>query len=139
GYQGHVIGGMGAITSAMSQACKDLGVEIRTNAPVARINQSAVRVRGGTLEAGEFTAAQRVASNADPKRTFLKLLEPADLDADFRRQVRGIRLHGPCAKVNFVLAEEPRVIGMPADRSRAERSFFTLVPTLQSAEDCYNA
>ena len=33
----------------------------------------------------------------------------------------------------------PQVRGMPGDRTRAERSFFTLVPTLQSAEDCYNA
>jgi phytoene dehydrogenase-like protein len=46
---------------------------------------------------------------------------------------------GPCAKVNYVLSEAPRVIGMPADRTAPERSFFTLVPTLQSAEDCYNA
>ena len=139
GYQGHVIGGMGAITTAMSKACKDLGVEIRTDAAVAQINQAGGRVRGVTLESGEFIEAPRVASNADPKRTFLKLLAPADLDADFRRQVHGIRMNGPCAKVNFVLAEEPRVRGMPADRSPAERSFFTLVPTLQSAEECYSA
>jgi phytoene dehydrogenase-like protein len=122
----------------MSEACKDLGVDIRTEATVAQINQSGGRVRGVTLASGEFIEASRVASNADPKRTFLQLLAPADLDADFRRQVQGIRMNGPCAKVNFVLTEEPRVTGMPADRSPAERSFFTLVPTLQSAEDCYN-
>jgi phytoene dehydrogenase-like protein len=139
GYQGHVIGGMGAITAAMRAACTDLGVEIRTGAPVAKINQSGGNVRGVTLESGEFIEAPRVASNADPKRTFLKLMDAADLDADFRGQVRGIRMDGPCAKVNFVLGEEPRVTGMPADRSKAERSFFTLVPTLQAAEDCYNA
>ena len=139
GYQGHVIGGMGAITAAMRAACTDLGVEIRTRAPVARINQSGGKVRGVTLESGEFIEAPRVASNADPKRTFLQMMAPADLDEDFRNQVRGIRMAGPCAKVNFVLGEEPRVTGMPADRGQAERSFFTLVPTLQSAEDCYNA
>jgi phytoene dehydrogenase-like protein len=139
GFQGHVIGGMGAITLAMSKACADLGVEIRTGATVAQINQAGSRVRGVTLETGEFIEAPRVASNADPKCTFLKLLGPADLDADFRQQVQGIRMNGPCAKVNFVLGEEPRVTGMPGDRSPAERSFFTLVPTLQSAEDCYNA
>jgi phytoene dehydrogenase-like protein len=38
-----------------------------------------------------------------------------------------------------VLAEEPRVRGMPADRNPLQRSLFTLVPTLESAEDCYNA
>ena len=139
GFQGHVIGGMGAITGAMRAACMDLGVGIRTASPVAKINQAGGRVRGVTLESGEFVAADIVISNADPKRTFLQLLDPADLPEEFRRAVRGIRMDGPCGKVNFVLAEEPRVTGMPADRSREERSLFTLVPTLREAEDCYHA
>jgi phytoene dehydrogenase-like protein len=137
GFQGHVIGGMGAITQAMGRACSDLGVEIRTNAGVARINQQAGRVRGVTLESGATLEAGMVVSNADPKRTFLQLLAPADLDPDFRQRIAAIHMAGPCAKVNYVLAEEPRVTGMPADRSAPERSFFTLVPTLQGAEDCY--
>ena len=33
GFQGHVIGGMGAITGALATACADLGVEVRTGAP----------------------------------------------------------------------------------------------------------
>ena len=139
GFQGHVIGGMGAITEAMRRACVDLGVEIRTGASVASINQTGGRVRGVTLESGEFIEAGLVVSNADPKRTFLKLLQPQDLDPGFRRAIAAIRMAGPCAKVNFVLGEEPRVTGMPADRKPAERSFFTLVPTLQGAENCYNA
>jgi phytoene dehydrogenase-like protein len=138
GFQGHVIGGMGAITQAMRGACIDLGVTIRTSAPVARINQTNGTVRGVTLDSGEVIEAACVVSNADPKRTFLGLLAPSDLDADFRGQVAAIRMAGPCAKVNFVLGEEPRVNGMPADRAPAERSFFTLIPTLQGAEDCYN-
>jgi phytoene dehydrogenase-like protein len=138
GFQGHVIGGMGAITQAMRQACLDLGVTIRTSAPVRRIEQSAGKVRGVTLESGEFIESSCVVSNADPKRTFLGLLEADALPAEFREQVRAIRMAGPCAKVNFVLSEEPRLPGMPPDRTPAERSFFTLIPTLQGAEDCYN-
>lgn len=138
GFQGHVIGGMGAITQAMLRACIDLGVEVRTNSAVARINQSNGIVRGVTLESGEVVDSRYVVSNADPKRTFLGLLDPNDLDAEFRDHVRSIRMAGPCAKVNFVLSEEPRVTGMPADRRRPERAFFTLVPTLQSASDCYH-
>src|SRR6202795_5229380 len=37
GVWGHAIGGMGAITQAMRQACEQLGVEIRLEAPVARV------------------------------------------------------------------------------------------------------
>jgi phytoene dehydrogenase-like protein len=138
GFQGHVIGGMGAITQAMRQACLDLGVTIRTSAPVARIEQAGGRVRGVTLESGEFIESACVVSNADPKRTFLGLLPSDALPAEFREQVRAIRMAGPCAKVNFVLGEEPRLPGMPSDRTPPERSFFTLIPTLQAAEDCYN-
>ncbi|HLQ13558.1 MAG TPA: NAD(P)/FAD-dependent oxidoreductase [Steroidobacteraceae bacterium] len=139
GFQGHVIGGMGAITAAMGRACQDLGVEIRTQAPVRQINQHRGRVRGVTLQSGESLDAPIVLSNADPKRTFLGLLGPTDLDHEFRRRVASIHMAGPCAKINYVLAEEPRVTGMPGDRSAPERSFFTLVPTIQGAENGYHA
>jgi phytoene dehydrogenase-like protein len=138
-WQGHVIGGMGAITQAMRSACEDLGVEIRTAAPVERINIVSGRATGVTLESGEACDATLVVSNADPKCTFLTLIDPGDLEARFQEDVGNIRLGGPAGKVNFVLSEEPRVNGMPADRTRPQRSLFTLIPTLDEAEDNYNA
>ncbi len=39
GFYGHVMGGMGAITEAMASACRKAGVEIRTSAPVSRIDR----------------------------------------------------------------------------------------------------
>ena len=47
-WQGHVIGGMGAITQAMQAACDDLGVDIRTSATVEQINI----VKGATTGGG---------------------------------------------------------------------------------------
>jgi phytoene dehydrogenase-like protein len=138
-WQGHVIGGMGAITQALRSACEDLGVEIRTSAPVASINTANGRATGVTLESGDVCDAKLVVSNADPKRTFLTLVGPGDLDARFREDVANIRMDGPAGKVNFVLSEEPQVNGMPADRTRPQRSLFTLIPTLAEAEDNYNA
>ena len=46
-------------------------------------------------------------------------------------------MDGPAGKVNFVLAEEPRVNGMPADRSKSQRSLFTLIPTLAESPGCW--
>lgn len=138
-WQGHVIGGMGAITQALQGACEDLGVQVRTSAPVRQINVQNGRATGVTLESGQVCDAQLVVSNADPKRTFLGLVETSELDADFRRDVDNIRMDGPAGKVNFVLSEEPRVNGMPGDRSRSQRSLFTLIPTLEEAEANYNA
>ena len=137
-WQGHVIGGMGAITQAMQAACEDLGVEIRTGTAVAKINVIDGVASGVTLETGAVVEAKLVVSNADPKRTFLKLVEESELNIEFRRDVQNIRMDGPAGKVNFVLSEEPRVNGMPDDRTKPQRSLFTLIPTLQDAEDNYN-
>jgi len=130
---------MGAITQAMKLACEDLGVEIRTGALVKRINVANGTTTGVTLDNDEVFDAKLVVSNADPKRTFLGLVEECELSADFLRDVKNIRMDGPAGKANFVLSEEPKVNGMPTNRSRSERSLFTLIPTLQEAEDNYNA
>ena len=48
-------------------------------------------------------------------------------------------MDGPCAKVNLVLSEEPRVSGMPRDWPISQRALFTLVPSLDFAERSYDA
>jgi len=60
------------------------------------------------------------------------------LPEEFRRAVAGIKMDGPCAKVNLVLAEEPRVAAMPPGFTTSQRALFTLVPSLDFAERCYN-
>jgi phytoene dehydrogenase-like protein len=138
GFYGHVLGGMGSITQAIAAAARRLGAEVRTSAPVARIAAFGGSARGVVLEDGTEIAARTVLSNADPKRTFLALLEPSDLPADFRKAVAGIRMDGPCAKVNLVLGEEPRVTAMPAGADGRRRALFTLVPSLAFAERSYD-
>jgi phytoene dehydrogenase-like protein len=138
GFYGHVIGGMGSITQALAAAGRKLGVEIRTAAPVAQILVRDGRACGVALEDGTEIRSRFVLSNADPKRTFLKLVEASALPVEFRAAVAGIKMNGPCAKVNLVLSEEPRVKGMPAEFSLSQRALFTLVPSLEFAERCYD-
>ena len=138
GFYGHVMGGMGAITNAMAAAARAFGAEIRTNAPVKQIDTRDGRVRAVVLEDGTEIRARVVLSNADPKRTFLGMVRERDLPADFVRAVRGIKMDGPCAKVNMVLSEEPRFTGTPASYDPQQRSLFTLVPSLEFAERCYD-
>src|SRR6202795_2478582 len=113
GFYGHVMGGMGAISNALAASGRRLGAKIRTSAPVARIDTRNGRARGVVLEDGSEVKGRMVLSNADPKRTFLKMLPDSNLPGDFVQAVRGIKMAGPCAKVNFVLSEEPRFIGTP--------------------------
>jgi len=138
GFYGHVIGGMGAITQALAAAGRKLGVEIRTAAPVAQIDVRNGRARGVVLEDGSEIRSKFVLSNADPKRTFLKMVAASELPEDFVRAVRGIKMDGPCAKLNLVLAQEPRFMGTPPNATPLERTFYTLVPSLEFAERCYN-
>ena len=135
-FSGHVLGGMGSITRAMAEAARGFGAEIRTGAPVSAIDVRNGRARGVVLEDGTEISAWTVLSNADPKRTFLGLVDKRELPEDFVADVSAIRMDGPCAKVNLVLGEEPRVTGMPAEASPARRSLFTLVPSLEFAQRC---
>jgi phytoene dehydrogenase-like protein len=138
GFSGHVIGGMGAITQALAAAGQKLGVEIRTTSPVAQIGIRNGRARGVVLEDGTEIRARMVLSNADPKRTFLGMVSARELPDDFLQSIRGIKMDGPCAKVNMVLAEEPRFTGTSAQATPLERTFYTLVPSLEFAERCYD-
>lgn len=138
GFYGHVMGGMGAITQALAAAGKKLGVEIRTSASVAQIDVRDGRAYGVVLKDGSEVRGRMILSNADPKRTFLKMVAARELPEDFLFAVRGIKMDGPCAKVNFVLAEEPRFTGTSPQASPLERTFYTLVPSLAFAERCYD-
>src|SRR4029077_4344166 len=108
GFSGHVLGGMGSITQALAAVGQKLGVEIRTSASVAQIEVRNGRACSVVLEDGSEVRGRMILSNADPKRTFLKMVAARELPEDFLFAVRGIKMDGPCAKVNFVLAEEPR-------------------------------
>ncbi len=138
GFYGHVMGGMGAITQALAASGKKLGVEIRTSAPVAQIDVRDGRARGVVLEDGTEIRARIVLSNADPKRTFLKMVAASELPNEFLHSIRGIKMEGPCAKVNLVLDAEPRFTGTSPDATALERTFYTLVPSLAFAERCYD-
>ena len=82
---GLVRGGMGAITMAMARSAESYGVSIRTGAEVARILTENGRATGVELADGEALQADIVVSNADPKRTFLTLIDGEDLSKEFVR------------------------------------------------------
>jgi len=137
GFIGHVMGGMGAITTAMAAACRSEGVDLRTSAAVKQIRVRAGRADAVLLEDGTEIAARIVVSNADPKRTLLGLVPPGEFDPEFLAAVRGIKMDGPCAKLNLVLGEEPQLIGVDPGADALQRAQFTLVPWLDGAQQCY--
>jgi len=126
GYMGHVHGGMGTISEALATAARSLGAVIRTKAEVRRILIQNGRAVGIALASGDEIRARVVASNADPKRTFLGMIEAGHLEGRFLEDIRRIKMAGPCAKINFALSEGPVLTQWPKDPTPAQKSDFTV-------------
>src|SRR5579872_1147139 len=81
-------GGTGAISNAIGAAAREAGVEIRTEAPVARIAVRGGQATGVVLANGDELPADLVLSSVDPNLTFLRFIEAKDLPAEFVDEVR---------------------------------------------------
>jgi phytoene dehydrogenase-like protein len=106
-------GGPGAVTQAMAAAAGDAGADIRTSTPVEQIIVSNDRV-AAVIAGTQRLAADAVISAVDPKTTFLRLMDPADLAPDFLSKIRNYRAHGTVAKVNLALTGLP-AFGVPPE------------------------
>jgi phytoene dehydrogenase-like protein len=100
-------GGMGALTQAMASAAQAAGAEIRSGAEVIEIRVKDGAASGVILSTGEEIDAGAVISNADPKRTLLKLTDPTHLTPDFVQKLQHYRGNGTVAKVNLALSGLP--------------------------------
>ncbi len=100
-------GGLGAVTKAMAAAAQGAGAEIRTGAEVIEIAVKDGVATGVVLSTGEEILAKAVISNADPKRTLLKLTDPLHLSPDFVQKLQHYRGNGTVAKVNLALSGLP--------------------------------
>jgi len=101
-------GGMGALTQAMASAAQAAGAEIRSGAEVMEIRVKDGTASGVILSSGEEIDAGAVISNADPKRTLLKLTDPTHLAPDFLEKLQHYRGNGTVAKVNLALSGLPQ-------------------------------
>ena len=113
GQWGHAVGGMGAITQAMAQACRDAGVTIELEAPVERLLVDGGRVRGVRLVGGGERLAGVVAANVNPKLLFGQLVAPQDLPAAFRTRMERYRCESATFRMNVALSELPRFTSLP--------------------------
>jgi len=107
-------GGIGAITLAMAAAAKQAGAEIRTGADIAEIRVKDGVATGVVLTSGEEISAGAVVSNADPKRTLMRLVDPAHLSPDFIQKIKNYRSMGTVAKINLALSALPEFTALKA-------------------------
>ncbi|MEP7133051.1 MAG: NAD(P)/FAD-dependent oxidoreductase [Acidobacteriota bacterium] len=108
GPGGFVRGGMGRLTEALAAAARAAGAEIRTGAEVVSIQVANGAATGVVLAGGEEILAGAVVSGADPKRTFLKLVDPGEQDPDFLANIANLRSSGTVAMLHFALSGLPK-------------------------------
>jgi phytoene dehydrogenase-like protein len=112
---GFVRGGIGRLTEAMADAAREAGATIRTGAPVQRILVEDGRAAGVELESGIQVRAARVLSNADPKTTFLRLVENGAVPDRFRAAIEAYRCEGTSVKINLAVDRLPVAAAVDGD------------------------
>ena len=136
GAWGHAIGGMGAITQAMTRACETRGVRIRTDCAVAGVLVEGGRACGVVTAAGETIRAKRVVSNIHPKLLFEKLIDPAHLGADFRARMTRYKSGSGTFRMNVALSELPSFSCLPGTGAHLSAGII-LAPSLAYMEKAW--
>jgi phytoene dehydrogenase-like protein len=141
GAWGYARGGMGAVTRALADSFRASGGTIRTEAEVERVLVKGGEAKGVVLAGGEEVLGRLVVSNADVKRTFLKLVEEKELPDPFLRRVRNFKIRGSSGKVNIALDSMPEFPALPKDSPclRGDLHFTDSVERMERAYDDWKA
>ena len=138
GLWGFVRGGMGAVSEAIAASARARGTEIRTSAPVRKVLVRGGRAYAVALEGGEEIEADAIASNLDPKITFLRLLEEGDLDPEFVAAIRKFRIEGTSAKINLALSGLPEFTAFPGAPGPHHKATMHICPSIEYVERAWD-
>jgi phytoene dehydrogenase-like protein len=137
GSWGFPAGGMGAVSDALRAAAVDAGVDVRTNAPVARIDVRDGRVRGVTLESGEALSADVVVAATHPKITFLEQIDRAQLPHDFLAAIQRWKTRSGTVKVNVAVDRLPEFTARPGYDPEVHGGTIVLAESLDDIEGAF--
>src|SRR5215472_14458356 len=130
-------GGTGAISNAIASSARELGAEIRTKSPVAKILTKNGRASGVALQSGEEICAEVVSSSVDPHLTFEQFLDPSELPSDFLESVRHYKFRGSSGKVNLALDALPNFKCLPGPGAHL-RGAISISPGMDYMEHAYD-
>ncbi|MCS7311640.1 MAG: NAD(P)/FAD-dependent oxidoreductase [Acidobacteria bacterium] len=138
GVWGYVRGGMGALSEAIAAVARRYGAVIQTNAEVQTVLVRNGRAAGVVLADGTEIEARVVLSNADPKRTFLRLVPRQVLPADFVDRIERLRMSAASMKINLIADGLPNFQCLPGDRPGPHhRATIHLCPSLDYLERAF--
>ena len=113
----------------------------RRSAPMRRSRRSWSRTaapREWCCKGGEEIHAPIVASNLDPRRTFLHLVDEAALPADFVAGIRRFRSEGTSLKMNLALSGLPEFTAFPGAPGPQHRATMHLCPSIEYVERAWD-
>lgn len=137
GAWGYARGGMGAVTKALAASFQSVGGTILTGSEVDKVITSNGRATGVALANGDEVHADRVVSNADVKRTFLKLVDEKDLPDRFVHRVKHFKMRGSSGKLNIALDSLPEFPALP-EGSRCLRGDMHFTDDIERMERGYD-
>ena len=135
------IGGPGALATALADAARGFGAEIRTGAKVVAITEQDGRVTGVALASGEEIAAPYVLSTLDPKTTLLGLLGVEATGPDLRRRLRATRSTGVTSKLNLLVDKLPTFTAAGKGEAAQEklRGRIVILESILGTEKAFDA
>ena len=138
GAWGHAIGGMGAITQAMSKSAQARGAVVRTSTPVREVSVEGDRAVGVVTESGETIRAAAVISNLNPKLLYQKLIAAEALPGEFRDRINRWRCGSGTFRMNVALSELPDFTCLPGKAAADHHTAGIIIaPTLSYMEQAY--
>src|ERR1700732_3650204 len=130
---GFARGGTGAISNAIADAAREAGVEIRTQAAIAKIIVKDGKAKGVVLTNGDEICADTISSSVDPRLTFTKMIEPGNLPDEFMDGVKRYKFRGSSGKVNMALDGLPNFKCMPGVGAHL-RGAMSISPSVEYME-----
>jgi phytoene dehydrogenase-like protein len=134
---GFARGGTGAISNAIADAAREAGVEIRTKAGISKIIVKNGKARGVVLENGDEISADVVSSSVDPRNTFVRMMEPANLPDEFMEDINRYKFRGSSGKVNLALDGLPDFTCLPGAGAHL-RGAISISPSVDYMERAYD-
>lgn len=136
GHWGFHKGGNGGFTKVLARAFEGFGGTVRLNSRVVQVRYEDGRARGVELDDGTLLDAEVVVSALDPRQTFTRLVDPADMPEDLIRHVQDFKFQGTAAKVNFALSGLPTFPGLEG-RDDIFKGFTNLGPSIDYLMDAW--
>jgi phytoene dehydrogenase-like protein len=138
GRWAYVRGAMGSVTQAFASVARSHGVEIRTSAEVEQVIVRDGVAVGVALADGEEVYGKAILSNADPKRTYLKLVDPELLPETYRRDIEAIQIESPVMKINLAVEELPRYTALEGrDYAWGQNGGVHIAPSIDYLQRAY--